>query len=449
LTAKHFPKDFLWGAATSAYQVEGAWNEDGKGESIWDRFAHTPYRIRNNDHGDVACDQYHRFEDDIALMRDLGLKSYRFSIAWSRVLPQGKGAANPKGLAYYERLVDTLLKNEIVPAPTLYHWDIPQALQDLGGWGVRESSDWFADYAQLMFKTLGDRVHFWDTFNEPWVSAFLGHGMGIFAPGLADTSLAYQVAHHELLAHAKAVQAFRAGGFQGQIGIILDVEHSFPASDSEADQAACRRYVDHYVSLFADPIFKGRYPQELMEWLGPMAPKVQPGDMELISQPIDFVGINYYRGEKVRYNPGAGYLKAATEHQTLPMFGQTEIGWGVYPTGLKHVLLKFKNEYGNPNLYITENGLASPDVPDANGYVDDIQRITYLRTHLQAAHEALSEGANLKGYFCWSLLDNFEWAEGYTPRFGLIRVDYATQKRTPKHSFAWYRDVIARSAVED
>ncbi len=448
MPTKIFPKDFLWGAATSAYQVEGAWNEDGKGESIWDRFSHTRYRVRNGDTGDVACDQYHRVDEDVALMRQLGLNAYRFSIAWSRVLPQGKGASNPKGLAYYDRLVDALLANHITPAVALYHWDLPQALQDLGGWGNRQCADWFADYAQLMFNTLGDRVPVWDTFNEPWVSAFVGNAMGIMAPGLADASLAYTIAHHEMLAHAKAVQVFRAGGYKGEIGIILDVEHAFPASDADADLAACRRYFDHYATLFAGPIFKGEYPAELMEWLGPMAPKPQAGDMELIHQPIDYLGINYYRGMRVRYDPGH-YLKAVAEHATLPMFGWTEIGWGVHPTGLKHVLLKFKEQYGNPKMYVTENGLATPDYPDANGYVDDFQRIHYLRAHLLAAHEAIQEGANLNGYFCWSLLDNFEWAEGYTPRFGLVRVEYDTLKRIPKRSFAWYRDVIAHNAVEE
>ena len=444
-----FPKNFLWGAATSAYQIEGAWNEDGKGESIWDRFSHRPHTIRSGDTGDVACDHYHRMPEDVALMRALGLAAYRFSISWSRVLPDGRGRVNPLGLGFYDRLVDELLDAGIQPVACLYHWDLPQALQDLGGWGNRQIADWYAEYAQVMFARLGDRVPTWATHNEPWVAAFIGHAMGVMAPGLADTSLAYRASHHLLLAHARAVQAYRAGGYQGEIGIVLDVEHTFPASDSAADREACARYTEHYAGLFADPLFKGSYPSRLMEWIGPMAPPVQPGDLELIAQPIDFLGINYYRAMEVAFDPGGGYLKCRVNHRAQPLMGYTEMGWGVYPAGLTEVLLRFKEQYGNPKLYITENGCPAPDLIGPDGSVDDWPRIQYLRTHILAAHAALQAGANLHGYFVWSLLDNFEWAEGYTPRFGLVRVDFSTRQRTPRRSFYWYQDLIAHNAVEE
>ncbi len=448
MTAAIFPSNFVWGVAASAYQIEGAWNEDGKGESIWDRFAHRPFAIRNGDTGDVACDHYHRMPEDVALMRDLGLRSYRFSIAWSRVLPEGRGRVNPQGLGFYDRLVDALLEAGIAPCACLYHWDLPQAIQDLGGWANRQTADWFAEYAQVMYARLGDRVPRWGTHNEPWVAAFLGHGMGIMAPGLADASLAYTAAHTLLLAHAKAVQAYRAGGQQGEIGVILDVEHAFPASESEADQEACQRYSEHYAGLFADPLFKGHYPEKLMAWLGPMAPKTQPGDLELIAQPIDYLGINYYRGVEVRYGTGS-YLKCDVEHRSEPLWGPNEMGWGVYPGGLTQVLLRFKEQYGNPRLFVTENGVPTPDQPGPDGYVDDRARINYLRAHILAAYDAIQLGANLQGYYVWSLLDNFEWAEGYTPRFGLVRVDFPTGRRIPKRSFGWYRDVIARNGLEE
>jgi len=448
LGTRLFPQGFVWGAATSAYQIEGAWNEDGKGESIWDRFSHRPYSIRNGDTGDVACDHYHRMPEDVALMKSLGLKAYRFSIAWSRVLPEGRGRVNPKGLDFYDRLVDELLGAGIAPTACLYHWDLPQAIQEQGGLGSRQVVDWFAEYADLMFKKLGDRVMRWGTHNEPWVSAFIGHSMGVMAPGLADTSLAYQAAHHLLLAHAKAVQVYRAGGYKGEIGIILDVEHTFPASQAEQDVAACRRYTDSYAGLFANPVFKGHYPAELMEWLGPMAPKVQPGDMELIQQPIDYLGINYYRGVEVRYDPGH-YLKCQVSHKSQPLWGSTEIGWGVYPDGLTEVLLRFKNQYGNPKMFVTENGVATPDRLGADGQVNDVARINYVRAHILACHTAIQQGANLQGYFVWSLLDNFEWAEGYAPRFGMVWVDFPTGRRTPKGSFDWYREVIRRNGIEE
>jgi beta-glucosidase len=444
----NFPKDFLWGAATSAYQIEGAWNADGKGESIWDRYTHISGNIRNGDTGDVAADHYHRMSEDVALMRSLGLRAYRFSISWSRVLPEGRGEPNPAGLDFYDRLVDALLAVGIQPVACLYHWDLPQAVYDAGGWPARQSTDWFAEYARLMFDRLGGRVRMWATFNEPRVSAFLGYGSAVMAPGVADYSLAFQTVHHLLLAHGKAVQAFRQGGYPGEIGIVLDCEHAIPASDSPADHAAWQRYHELDTLLFTHPLFKGEYPAELISWIGPMAPRVQPGDLATIGYPVDFLGVNYYRSMSVSADPQGGFLKCRADHRTLPMWGSTELGWGVYPDGLRSVLIYLHHLYGLKKVFISENGCATLDLPDENGYVNDTERIDFLRGHIHAAWEAIQAGVPLQGYFVWSLIDNFEWSEGYTPRFGLARVDYTTQTRIPKRSFAWYRDLIARNSLD-
>jgi beta-glucosidase len=449
MTRLSFPDDFLWGAATSAYQIEGAWNVDGKGESIWDRYTHCPGNIHSGDTGDVATDHYNRMPEDVALMKALGLKAYRFSIAWSRVLPDGRGQANPRGLAFYDRLVDELLANGIAPVATLYHWDLPQAIYIQGGWPNRQTTDWFAEYAHLMFDRLGDRVHTWATLNEPRVVAFLGYGHATMAPGIADYTQAYQTVHHLLLAHAKAVQVFRQGGYRGEIGIVIDSEHSLPASDSPEDQAAWQRYHEQDTSIFAEALFTGRYPSGSMTWIGPMAPSLHAGDMELIRQPLDFLGVNYYRSVLVRHDALGSFLKASAAQRTLPMWGRTEMGWGVYPDGLKEVLVDLNNRYHPPKFYITENGCAASDWPDESGFVRDIERIDYLRHHFQAAHTAIQAGVNLRGYFVWSLMDNFEWSHGYAPRFGLIRIDYATLRRVPKQSYLWYQDVITRNGVED
>ena len=449
MISRRFPDGFVWGAATSAYQIEGAWNEDGRGESIWDRFSHRSGTTRNGDTGDVACDHYHRMPQDVQLIKELGIKAYRFSISWPRVLPRGGGKPNPVGLGFYDRLVDGLLAAGIMPTATLYHWDLPQTIQEAGGWPNREVTDWFAHYARVMFEALGDRVAFWDTHNEPRVAAFLGYGDGIFAPGIADYGQAYQAAHHLLLAHGKCVQLFRQGHYSGQIGIIVDSEHSLPASDSDADQAAHQRYYEQDTGFFTDALFKGEYPATLMDWIGPMAPRVLPGDMQVIQQPMDFLGVNYYRTMSVAFSPGGGHLKCRATPQTLPMWGYTENGWGVYPAGLTAVLLNIKNRYGNRRLYLSENGCATRDAPDAQGIVNDVERVDYLRGHIAAAHDALLAGVDLNGYFVWSLLDNYEWAEGYTPRFGMVRVDYSTKARTPKRSYQWYREVIQRNGLAD
>ncbi len=443
---RRFPDGFVWGASTAAYQIEGAWNEDGKGESIWDRLTHQPYRVVDGQTADVACDHYHRMPEDVQLMARLGLKGYRFSIAWTRILPEGRGRVNPKGLDFYDRLLDELGKAGILANITLNHWDLPQALQDLGGWNNRDCADWFADYARIAFERLGDRAALWATHNEPGVVAS-GYSSGMMAPALADATQGYRVIHHLLLAHGKAVQAYHQGGYPGKIGIALDLQNLIPASDSEADRMAAQREIENHHNLWLDPIFRGTYPQHLLEWLGPHAPQPRSGDMEQIRQPLDFLGINHYFTDKISFNPGGGLLRTHSEAYSAPLWGRTEVGWGVNPSGLTKILLKVKDEYGNPPMYITESGTAALDVPDANGFVTDRERIAYLRSHFIAAHDAIEAGANLKGYFVWSLMDNFEWLAGYRPRFGLVRVDYPTQKRIPKLSALWYQEVISRNSV--
>jgi beta-glucosidase len=447
MTVLRFPDGFVWGAATAAYQIEGAWNEDGKGESVWDRFVHRPYNVLNGDTGDVACDHYHRMPEDVALMEELGLRSYRFSISWTRVLPQGRGMINAKGLDFYDRLVDRLLAADILPNATLNHWDYPQALQDMGGWPNRDSADWFVDYARLMFDRLGDRVPLWATHNEPWVVAFIGYAMGRHAPGICDYSRAYQAAHHLLLSHGKTVQLFRQGGYKGDIGIVLNLEGLVPASEREADRAACQRVHQERWDLILAPLFKGRYPDMLLDWIGPHQPQVQAGDMALINQPIDFLGVNHYMTYAVAHSTDGSLLKATLSHFSAPGWGQTEMGWGIHPNGLTAVLLDVKERYGNSRIYITENGCALPDKPDQTGFVADWGRVNYLRAHLQAAWEAIQAGVNLQGYYVWSLMDNFEWAMGYEPRFGLVRVDYETGRRIPKQSARWYTEVISQNGV--
>lgn len=442
-----FPENFLWGAATAAYQIEGAWNEDGKGESIWDRFCRRPGNVLNGDHGDVACDHYHRWAEDLALIKHIGLQGYRFSIAWPRILPTGRGAVNAQGLAFYDKLVDELLAAGIRPNATLNHWDYPQALQDAGGWPHRDSAAWFADYARVMFEKLGDRVAFWSTHNEPWCTAFLGYGNGHHAPGLCDTTAAYQTVHSLLRAHGLAVQAFRASGAKGQIGIVINPQHYVAASESELDRAARERAYANGVSLFLDPIFKGHYPAHLMEWIGPHAPRVEAGDMETICQPIDFLGVNYYMTDRVAHNVDGGVLKTRSELISEAGWGRTTMDWGVAPSGLTAMLTDIAAKYGNPAIYVTENGCAFPETPDANGAFADHARIAYLRQHFLAAHAAIQAGVNLRGYYVWSLMDNFEWAWGYHRRFGLVHVDYATLKRTPKLSAQWYSQVIQHNGV--
>ena len=443
-----FPQGFQWGAATAAFQIEGAWNEDGKGESIWDRFNHLPDRILNGDTADIACDHYHHMPEDVALMQGLGLKSYRFSISWPRVLPQGTGQVEPRGLDFYDRLVDQLLGAGISPNATLNHWDFPQALQERGGWPNRDSADWFTEYARVVFDKLGDRVQYWATHNEPFVVALSGYGDGSFAPGIASFPQAIAATHHLLLAHGRTVQLYRQLGYPGQIGIALNLATFLPKTDQPQDEAAAKRIEMLINGLFLDPVFKGQYPPELINWLGDMWPEISADDMTVINQPIDFLGVNYYFSEIVNYSP-YGLLKLQTKPNVDPGWGITEKDWGICPSQLTALLKHLKEDYGNPPVYITENGITFSDSPYENGFVDDQGRINYLRAHFQAAHQALLQGCDLRGYYVWSLLDNFEWADGYSQRFGLIRVDFddPNRKRTPKASYVWYRDVIKQNAV--
>ncbi len=436
-----FPKDFLWGTATSSYQIEGAWNKDGKGESIWDRYSHKAGNVLNNDHGDIACDHYHRWEEDLKLIRDLGGKTYRLSLSWPRIMPEGTGKVNQKGLDFYSRLIDRLLEYDIQPNVTLYHWDLPQALQDRGGWAVRDSVQWFSDYAEVAFKHLGDRVPMWCTINEPWVVAFLGNNYGVMAPGFQDFSRAMQVTHHLLVAHANAVQKFRMMGMNGKIGIVLNVSPHLPASTKEEDVLATRRFDESLNHLYMRPLFKGEYPPEFMNWIGDHAPKMEAGDLSIIQNSNDWLGFNYYSTNKIRYSQNGGMLKSAGERCSAPIFGETAMGWGIYPPGLTKILVDFKNEYGDIDMYITENGTSVQDDPDSSGFVLDRGRIIYIREHLLALKAAMDQGVKVKGYYIWSFLDNFEWAQGYEPRFGIVRVDYDTLKRTPKKSYYWFQEV--------
>ncbi|MEJ2325568.1 MAG: GH1 family beta-glucosidase [Chromatiaceae bacterium] len=434
-----FPEGFLWGAATSAYQIEGSPLADGAGPSIWHRFSRSPGKVANGDTGDVACDHYRRWADDVALMAALGLGAYRLSVAWGRVMPEGRGPVNPKGLAFYERLVDRLLSCGIVPMVTLYHWDLPAALDDRGGWLNRDSAGWFADYAVAVFRTLADRVRLWVTINEPWVVAVGGYLQGDYAPGhrsIAETPL---VANNLLRAHASAVEGYRAWG-RHQIGIAVNLEPQHALSDSPADTAAAQRRDAFVNRWFLDPLLLGRYPPELTAAFGDAWPRFPEEDLKRIHGKPDFLGVNYYSRALVREDLAAVPLRASSAR--LGQRAQTAMGWEVYPRGLREILLWIKGRYGNPPVYVTENGAAFDDPIPVRGEVQDPLRVDYLRRHLMAAASARREGVDLRGYFAWSLLDNFEWAHGYAKRFGLVHVDFPTQRRRPKASARYYADVI-------
>jgi beta-glucosidase len=445
MSTNAFPKGFLWGAATAAYQIEGAVREDGRGETIWDRFCRVPGAISNGDTGDVACDHYHRWRDDVENMRDLGLSAYRFSAAWARVFPQGRGRLNRRGLDFYETLVDGLLAAGIQPALTLYHWDLPQALQDAGGWTNRDTASWFAEYATCMYSHLGDRVKIWMTLNEPWVAAFVGHAHGRHAPGLRDFGTAVQAGHVLLHAHALAVGAFRELGARGaRIGIALDLHHVYPWSDGVSDREAVRRCDGHINRWFLDPVFKGTYPKDMLDLYAGhhVAPHEHPGDAEaLASHPVDFLGINYYFPNRVYASDAGGLLGYEIGH--LEDAQHTAMGWEVHPDSLYELLLRLKADYGDPAIFITENGAAFADRRMEKGQVQDDDRIEYLDGHLRAVRRAIGHGVKLQGYFLWSLLDNFEWGYGFSRRFGITHVDFAAQARTWKKSAGWYQRVIA------
>lgn len=444
-----FPQDFKWGVATASYQIEGAYNEDGRGMSIWDTFAHTPGKVKNGDNGNVACDSYHRVEEDVQLLKELGVKVYRFSVSWPRVLPSGRGEVNRAGLDYYHRLVDALLANGIEPFCTLYHWDLPQALQDEGGWGSRGSIDAFAQYAELMFNEFKGKIKHWITFNEPWCMAFLSNYLGVHAPGNKDLQLAIDVSHHLLVAHGKAVKRFRELGIPGEIGIAPNTAWAVPYRNTEEDIEACLRINGWSGDWYLDPIYFGEYPKFMLEWYEKLGyqPPVVAGDMDIIRQPIDFIGINYYTSSMNRYNTGEEGGMLSSEAVSLGV-AKTDIGWEIYAEGLYQLLRYTADKYDNPNLYITENGACYNDGLEQDGRIHDQRRIDYLAMHLIQASRAIEDGINLKGYMEWSLMDNFEWAEGYGMRFGLVHVDYDTLVRTKKDSYYWYKGVISRNWFE-
>jgi beta-glucosidase len=443
-----FPPGFLWGAATSSYQIEGAVNEDGRGESIWDRFSRVPGAVERGETGDVADDHYHRYAADVDLMADLGLRAYRFSIAWARVHPEGAGRRNEAGLDFYRRLVDRLLERDIVPLATLYHWDLPQALQDrAGGWASRETAERFGEYASTVFDALGDRVTRWITLNEPWVASFLGNHVGIHAPGIRDLPTAVRASHHLMLGHGRAVEAFRAAGRPGEIGVTLDLQVSDPATDTDVDIEAARHADGHTNRRFLDPILRGSYPADMLDVdaaAGADPGHIEPGDLALISAPIDFLGMNYYFRRRV-----AATTDVLGFRDVPPAAGErtTEMGWPIRPDGLRDQLLRLHREYPSIPIHITENGVADTAGVGPDGRVDDPLRIEYLRGHIAAVEEAIDAGVDVRGYFAWSLMDNFEWAFGYRPRFGLVHVDFDTLERTPKASAEWYRSVIAANGT--
>ncbi|NLD73134.1 MAG: beta-glucosidase [Chloroflexi bacterium] len=440
---RRFPEGFVWGTATSSYQIEGG--RDERGDCIWDTFCRLPGKVAEGHTGDVANDHYHRYREDIALMADLGMRAYRFSICWPRVLPSGSGRPSAVGLDFYDRLVDALLAANIDPYVTLYHWDLPTALQSLGGWAARDTAQRFADYAGVVAERLGDRVKHWITHNEPWVVAFLGNHLGVHAPGWEDLSLALQVAHHVLYSHGLAVPAIRAASPGSEVGITLNFSPAYPASDGPEDVAAARRHDGQANRWFMDPLYRGEYPEDMWDLYGYQVPRVADGDLEVIRRPIDFLGVNYYTRAVIRHRPGA-YL----DYETVRPAGEyTAMDWEVYPQALTDLLVRLHEDYAPGSLYITENGCAYEDTLTPDGQVHDPARTEYYRLHLNACLDAIEQGVPLDGYFSWSLMDNFEWAFGYTRRFGLVYVDFATQARTPKDSARYYASVARTSTIED
>lgn len=448
-----FPDRFLWGAATASYQIEGAAHSGGRGPSIWDDFSHTPGKVANGHTGDVACDHYHRVEQDIDMMVDLGLQSYRFSISWSRVLPSGRGRINDVGLGWYSRLVDLLLERSIIPCPTLFHWDLPSGLEEIGGFRNRDTAKWFGDYAALMAKHLGDRVNMWSTFNEPWCHAYLGHAAGIHAPGTSDPKAAVTVAHHEQLAHGIAIEAMRAEHSNLSLGIVINPSNVVSEGQPPASRDQMHRIDAIHNRWWFDSVLKGEYPADIIADFGPLAEAVLPGDNEQIAQPLDWIGINYYFDILVKAATGGAtnqmkaYPTVTGTTQSDERSIHTDMGWPITPDGFTELLVRLHNDYPDlPPVYITENG-AAYDNPVIQGRCADPERINYLDLHLRAIREAMELGVDVRGYYQWSLMDNFEWALGYDKRFGIVHVDFDTLERTPRDSAYWYRDVIKANAL--
>ena len=434
-----FPADFVWGASTASYQIEGAAEADGRGKSIWDVFSHTPGRVRGGDTGDVACDHYHRWREDIEWLARGGFSAYRFSTAWPRILPAGSGAVEARGLDFYDRLVDGLIAHGIAPWLCLYHWDLPQALQDEGGWLKRDIAEKFADYARIVARRLGDRVKHWAMFNEPNVHALFGHGVGYHAPGLTGLPNMAAAIHHQNLAQGRALQALRAERNDLRLGTVINLQPMRPASTAAEDYRAAARSDAFWNGAFLDPLFNGAYPPLIAEHFAALA---AAGDLQAIRQPIDFLGLNYYSPMYIADAPQS--LLGAWFGATPPGTRFTAFGWPIDPSGLTDVLGRLRDDYGNPDVYITENGACFEDHVAADGTIRDDDRVEFLREHLAAARRAIADGVKLRGYFVWSLTDNFEWAEGFSRRFGVVHVDFAGQKRTPKASFAFLADTIRR-----
>jgi beta-glucosidase len=438
-----FPDGFLWGTATASYQIEGATKADGRGESIWDRFAATPGKVLNGDTGDPACDSYHRYQEDVALMKAMNNNAYRFSIAWPRIIPDGDGQVVEAGLDYYDRLVDTLLAAGIAPVVTLYHWDLPQALQDKGGWANRDTIEAYTRYADVTVSRLGDRVKYWATFNEPWCVSILSHQIGEHAPGIQDRKIALQVAHNVHVAHGRAMPVIRERSPGAKASIVLNMEAMYPAMDTEADRKLADLHHAMFNLWFLDPIMGKGYPQDAWDHYGADVPEIQPGDMETIHTTLDYLGLNYYT-RRIHHDPAGG------EGQILHQRSDDNVSardWEIYPRGLYELLTWLHRDYPQiPEFYVTENGMACRDVVE-NGQVHDPERIAFLQQHFDAVQQAIDAGVPLKGYFVWSLMDNFEWACGYDSRFGLAYVDFATQKRILKDSGHWYSRVAAANAI--
>ncbi len=441
-----FDSDFVWGTATASYQIEGAVAEGNRGETIWDRFTHIPGNVEDGTNADVTCDHYHLFREDVALMHTLGIKAYRFSIAWARIIPDGEGVVNQAGLQFYSDLIDELLKYGIEPYVTLYHWDLPQNLQNKGGWANRYTADCFARYAEVVFHAFKGRVTKWITLNEPYIVATYGNFTGVHAPGLRDFSTALQVSYNLYVAHGKAVKLFREMGIPGEIGIAQSINPLVPATDSPEDVAAAMRYDGYAIRWFMDPIYKGTYPQDMLDWYqskGIVLPQITGEDLELMSQKLDFLGINYYFADMIHADPQAWPIEAKIQN---PMDEpKTAVGWRITPDDFRDLLIRMSREYDVGKILITENGTAIQDFVNMEGRIVDDGRIDYIKRHLRAISQANEMGANCKGYFVWSFMDNFEWALGYIPRFGIVYMDYATNKRIPKQSAYWYKDVIEHS----
>ncbi len=442
-----FPSHFIFGVATAAYQIEGAWNEDGRGESVWDRFAHSPGKIIDGTTADVACDHYHRFEEDIAFMKDLGIDAYRFSISWPRVFPKGKGQVNELGVNFYHRLIQKLKAAHIQPVVTLNHWDLPQALQNKGGWENRDTIDAFVEYARFLFQVFGKDIPLWITHNEPWVVAFLGHYEGRMAPGKESFDSALTVSRNLLLAHGLAIKAFREKKVSGNIGITLNLSPIHPALNNKEDGEATKRFDGYLNRWFLDPLFRGHFPEDMLDWYQKKGYPIAPLSREesiIVSQPLDFLGVNYYS----RYIVKKGEEPVLEVDFFLPPKSEyAEMGWEVYPSGIYEVIKRVSEEYKPGKIYLTENGISVRDTLDEDGRIRDVKRIEYLREHLLNLSRTIQEGCPVKGYFVWSLMDNFEWTHGFSQRFGLIYTDYQSLRRIPKESYYWYQKVIQNRRI--